>query len=114
MSGRANAFENLTDVPVFDVKSKAEKQLKQETVDEIASQNNFPSRQARKPQTTSGRKPRIYRTGRNRHFGIKATNETVERFYKLADVRKVTLGALLELALVALEKEGGSKPPDVE
>ena len=50
------------------------------------------------------RKRRVYRTGRNQQFNIKATTETVGRFYKMADERKVALGALLEEALDALEK----------
>jgi hypothetical protein len=48
---------------------------------------------------------RTYRTGRNRSFSLKATNDAVERLYKLADERKVTLGALLDLALDALPEK---------
>jgi hypothetical protein len=55
------------------------------------------------------RKRRVYTTGRNRQFNIKATAETVERFYKLADEHDVPLGELLELALYALEGAGGSR-----
>jgi hypothetical protein len=110
MSGqRANAFENLAEPPVFDIKPKAERPLAKEAVDEIATKNNFPSRQAREKKPPSGRAPRIYRTGRNRNFSVKATNATVERFYKMADQRTVTLGALLELALDALEKASPSQ-----
>ncbi len=111
MSGRVNAFENLAEAPVFGVKAKAEKPVAKETVDRIADDNGFPSRPTRKASAAAARKPRLYRTGRNRHFGIKATNETVERFYKMADERKVTLGALLELALDALERAGASAQP---
>ena len=93
MSGqRANAFENLAAPPVFTVKPKLEKPVAKESVDELATKHNFPSRQPREKKTASGRPPRVYRAGRNRHFAIKATNETVERFYKLADEEKVTLG----------------------
>jgi hypothetical protein len=70
----------------------------------IADDNGFLSRQPRKTAAVPARKRRVYRTGRNRNFSMKATNEAVERFYKMADERKVTLGALLELALDALEK----------
>ena len=97
---------------MFTVKPKAEKPVPKETVDEIATKNNFPSRQARKAQNSPARPRRVYRTGRNRHLGIKATNDTVERPYKLADERKVTLGALLELALDALERETALKVHD--
>jgi len=108
MSERANAFENLAEVPVFTVKPKPVKPVPKETVDEIATKNNFPSRQPREKKTVSGRPPRTYRTGRNRHFAVKATEATVVRFYKMADERKVTLGGLLELALDALERAGGA------
>jgi hypothetical protein len=109
MSGqRANAFENLAELPVFNVKPKAEKPVAKEAVDEIATKNNFPSRQAREKKPASARTPRTYRTGRNRNFSVKATNATVERFYKMADERKVPLGELLRLALDALEGAGGS------
>jgi hypothetical protein len=40
-------------------------------------------------------------------LNIKATNETVERFYKTADERRLPLGALLEQALDALDRAGG-------
>ena len=46
----------------------------------------------------------VSRTGRNRNLSLKGTNEAVERFYKMADERKVTLGGLLERAVDALEK----------
>lgn len=59
-------------------------------------------------------KRRVYRTGRNRNFSVKAANEVVERFYKIADHRKVTLGELLELALNALERAGEGPVGGVE
>lgn len=106
MSGRVNAFENLSELPSFDVKPKAQKPVAKEAVERVADENNFPSRQARK---VPARKARLYRTGRNRHFGIKATDATIERYYRLADERKVALCVLLELALDALERAGESR-----
>lgn len=44
-----------------------------------------------------------HRTGRNQQFNIKASAETIARFYSLADERRVALGELLEQALDALE-----------
>ena len=38
----------------------------------------------------------------------KATPETIEKFYKLANDKNVPLGELLRLALDALERAGGS------
>jgi hypothetical protein len=108
MSERVNAFATLKEPPVFEVKSKAEKPIPNDAVDRIADDNGFPSRQARKTVPAPMRKRRVYRTGRNRNFSMKATSEAVERFYKIADERKLTLGALLELALDALEQAGTS------
>jgi hypothetical protein len=109
MSTRVNPFATLNDPPVFATKAKAEKPVPTETIERIAEDNNFPSRQAAKAPKEPRRKRRVYTTGRNRQFNIKATAETVERFYKMADERKVPLCELLEQALDALEGAGGSQ-----
>src|SRR5437016_4974125 len=109
MSGRVNPFENLTEMPTFATKTKSEKPVQTEMIDRVARENNFPSRQAMKSPNSTRRKPRVYRTGRNQHVGIKATAETVERFYKAADERNVPLGELLRLGLDALERAGESR-----
>jgi hypothetical protein len=107
MNTRVNPFANLADPPVFTTKAKAEKSVPTETIERIAEENNFPSRQAAKPPKEPRRKRRVYTTGRNQQFNIKATAETVERFYKIADEKKVPLCELLEQALAALERAGG-------
>jgi hypothetical protein len=104
---RVNPFANLADLPVFEPKPRKEEPVAKETIERIAEENNFPSRQAVRPREPK-RKRRVYRTGRNRPINIKATNETVERLYKMADDRKVPLGALLERALDALERAGAT------
>ncbi len=106
MSGRVNPFQSLADAPVFEVKPKAPKPVAKDAVDRVADENNFPSRQVRK---APARKARLYRTGRNRQFGIKATDATIERYYRLADERKVTLCVLLEMALDALERQASAQ-----
>jgi hypothetical protein len=108
MSGRVNPFADLKDPSVFTTKPKQEKPVETEVIARIAEEHNFPSRQAPKTPKEPGKKPRRYRTGRNRQFNIKAKNETVERFCKMADDRHVPLGELLEQALDALERAGGS------
>jgi hypothetical protein len=108
MSGRIDPFAHLKDPPVFKTKPRAEKAVAEEIVERLAEQNDFPSRQAPKAVKESRRKRRVYTTGRNRQFNIKATAETVERFYKMADERKVPLCELLELALDALDRGGES------
>ena len=109
MNTRVNPFATLSDPPVFATKAKTDKPIATATIERLAEENNFPSRQAVKPQPKEPRrKRRVYTTGRNRQFNIKATAETVERFYKMADERKVPLCELLEQALDALEGAGAS------
>jgi hypothetical protein len=96
----------LREPTAFATKPKPEKRADEAAIDDIARLNNFPSRQAAKPGAPLKRKQRRYRTGRNRHLGIKATEETLERFYKAADERNIPLGELLRLALDALERAG--------
>jgi hypothetical protein len=106
MTGRVNPFADLNSpLPSFAVKPRKEGVFAEEAIIRIAEENNFPSRQAPKAKEQK-RKRRVYTTGRNRQFNIKATTETVERFYKMADERKIALCGLLELALDALEQAG--------
>lgn len=109
MSERVNPFADLTDPPVFTPKPKKDKPVAEETIERLAKEHNFPSRQAAKLPNTPRRKPRVYRTGRNQQFNAKATPETIERFYKLANEKNVPLGELLRLALDALDRAGASK-----
>jgi hypothetical protein len=109
MSERANPFADLNkDLPVFTTKVKADKPVEEQTLAKIAEDNEFPSRQAPKIKKPERRKPRIHRTGRNQQFNAKATAETINKIYKLADERQVPLGELLKLAVEALEREGDS------
>jgi hypothetical protein len=102
MSERVNPFASLSDAPAFTTKPKPDRPVEKEIIERIAEQNNFPSRQARAPKVER-RKPRIYRTGRNQQLNAKATPETIQKFYKLADEKRVPLGELLRLALDAFE-----------
>jgi hypothetical protein len=109
MSERVNPFANVhQDPPLFT--TKAAKPVDEETVARLAEEHKFPSRQATKsPPKLERRKPRTHRTGRNVQFNAKATMETINKIYKLADERKVPLGELLKLAVDALEREGGAR-----
>jgi hypothetical protein len=112
MSARVNAFADLnTPLPAFTVRPKKEGPVAEDAISRIAEENNFPSRQAPKTAKEPRRKRRTYTTGRNRQFNIKATPETVDRFYRMADDRKVPLCALLEQALDALERAGVAESP---
>ena len=104
MTDRIDPFAGLGEPPAFTTRPRKEKPVANDAIERIAEQHNFPSRQARKAPATVKRTPRTYRTGRNRHFAVKATTETIERYHKAADQKGVTLARLLELALDALEK----------
>jgi hypothetical protein len=86
------------------VKPKTDQPIAEEAIRRLAEENNFPSRQAPRVPREPRRKRRVYTTGRNRQFNIKATPETVDRFYRMADERKVALCSLLAQALDALER----------
>jgi hypothetical protein len=107
MMSRINPFENLSED--FPIKPKSQSiENEKESINQIAEDNNFPSRQAiHKEQflpTTPIKQQRRYRTGRNQQLNIKATEQTINKFYRLADKENITLGELLERALNALEK----------
>ena len=109
MNQRVNAFADLAS-PVFKPKPrKDERPVANETIDRIAKDNNFVSREPAKPPKEPRRKRRLYTTGRNRQFNVKVSSETLDRFYKMADEKRVPLCELLELALDALERAGGSR-----
>jgi len=108
MSGRVDPFAILKEPAAFATKPKPEKRADEAVIEDIARQNNFPSRQSPKPDAKPKRQQRRYRTGRNQHIGIKVTEETKEKFYKALDARGIPQGELLRLALDALEREGTS------
>lgn len=99
---RANPFDDLGD---FVLKAEA-KPIETQQIERIAVEMGFPSRQpsialAHSLKTQVRRR---YTTGRNQQLNVKATAETVAKFYRLADQQRVPLGELLEQALQALEK----------
>lgn len=110
---RANPFSDLDDF----ASDGAVKPVPADAINTIAENAGFPSRKA----GTSGagktiisaveahspvpaRAPRRHTTGRNRQINIKATEETIEELYRIADKMGVPLGAVLEQALLALAK----------
>jgi hypothetical protein len=106
---RANPFADVGSLPAFEPKPKASGPVAREQIEQIAEANNFPSRQAqptRVPANSPRKQQRRYKTGRNQQINVKATPQVIERFYKLADAKKVPLGELLRQALDALEKGG--------
>jgi len=106
---RVNPFTDLSEAPAFEPKAKAAKPIEPENIERLARDNNFPSRQSTKSPKVQ-RPRRRYTTGRNRQLNFKATAETIERFYRLADAKKLPLCELLEKALDALEQQDQSCP----
>lgn len=106
MSERVNPFGDLED---FAPETKPKKPKPETSViNQVAADNNFPSRQPSKSlaasATPAGRQQRRYTTGRNQQINVKATGETIEQFYRLADQMNVPLGEVLARALDALQK----------
>lgn len=110
---RADPFGNLDD---FEPQTAA-KRVSLDAIEELSSKAGFPSRRATvetpvAKQSTeepakagAARQGRRYTTGRNRQINIKATDDTIERLYAIADRRNEPLGAVLEAALDALERQ---------
>lgn len=106
---RANPFGDLDDfAPQGETRPVAP-----EAIDQLAQASGFPSRQAQgKAPSAQGspapRRPRRHVTGRNRQINIKATEETIDTLYRIADELGLPLGAVLEQALAALENRSKS------
>jgi hypothetical protein len=125
---RANPFGDLDD---FGSDNSA-KPVPADAIEKIAQSSGFPSRKAgaakanetaswtgetvspspapasAPPSTVASppvRQPRRHVTGRNRQINIKATEETIEELYRIADAMNLPLGAVLEQALAALERQ---------
>lgn len=119
---RASAFEDDLDLsgfaPKTDTKTDAKAAPRPAEIKAIAKQARFHEREvplAPPPPTpvptatlaplTAERAPRRYRTGRNRQINIKASDETINALYAIADAQGWVLGETLERALGALQRE---------
>ncbi|MGA1809520.1 hypothetical protein VHN57_20660 [Sphingobium sp. WW5] len=111
---RANPFGDLDDFGSDNVA----KPVPAAAIEKIAESSGFPSRKAAAPlvsETRSetvetaapspARQPRRHVTGRNRQINIKATEETITELYRIADDMGLPLGAVLEQALAALDRQ---------
>lgn len=114
MTQRDNPFGNVEDF----APASSTKPVQREAIDEIARQNGFPSRSPAlsTPEAASPPKsqPQVrqafrYTTGRNRQLNLRATDETIERFYRLSEELKMPLGAVFELAVEALINQRSGK-----
>lgn len=109
---RANPFSDLSDFEAQPVSRK----VPVAQIEEIAEASGFPSRKASAPKPVvvepsppPARSARRYTTGRNRQINIKATDETIDTLYRIADEMNLPLGAVLEEALTALEARKSAK-----
>jgi hypothetical protein len=109
MNQRVNPFADLSAHGFKSKPRKNERPVANETVEQIAKDNNFLSRQAARTPKEPRRKRRQYTTGRNQQINLKASPETIDRLYKLADEKGVALAMVLEMAVDALERAGASR-----
>jgi hypothetical protein len=70
----------------------------------VAEAAKFRSREAAPPAPAKPPRRR-YVTGRNVHFNVKASQETIDAFVAIADRQKWVLGETLEHAVAALEQQ---------
>lgn len=100
---RANPFEDLSDFAPTP-SARAARPVQQATIDKIAADADFPSRNAPQPLAPERKTPRRrHVTGRNQQINIKATAECIETLYRIADQHQKPLGEVLEMALAVLE-----------
>lgn len=112
-SGRVNSFGGIKDGAIggdgdlndFKPKTTHTETLSKDDIDRIANANGFVSRQgsvtqAEKSVVRRGR----YTTGRNQQLNIKVTQDTLQRFYAIADQLKQPLGEVFEQAVMVFEK----------
>ncbi|WP_085787597.1 hypothetical protein [Ketogulonicigenium robustum] len=75
---------------------------KDRSTEQAAEASGFVSREPKSPPVSKPQRRR--RTGRNAQFNIKATPETIESFYRIADANGWGLGETLEHAVALLEQ----------
>ena len=107
-NGRASIFDEDTDD--FDLTGFEPKKSRggfptapPEKVRAVAEANKFTSRSPALPKPAVPAR-RIHRTGRNIQLNIKASQATVDLFYRIADDQGWVLGETLERALEVLDK----------
>lgn len=104
-----NGIPDDFDLRDFATKKRSEnnhKGLEKEVATRVAMDNNFTSREPRE----ENKRPlvgvqRRFRTGRSHQLNIKATIETAEKLYRIANTENIALGELLENALTAYENQ---------
>ena len=91
-------------------KSAEEIELRKRAAESAAMASGFPSREPIKSEPSvapsiSTARDRRKRTGRDKAFACRTTEEHVDRFYKIVDSNSWGVGETFERALEALERE---------
>jgi hypothetical protein len=82
-----------------------------EQVRAVSQNAQFRSREAPVSKPAPPRRaPRLYRTGRNVQFNVKALRETVDAVYAITEAKGWVLGYTLQRAVEALQRELKSQP----
>jgi hypothetical protein len=106
---RASIFaDDDLDVSEFAPKAGADRSAPPAAeVKAVAEAARFRSREPGQPapQEPPKREPRRYRTGRSVQFNVKASQETINGYYAIADQQGWVLGETLERALEALQQK---------
>jgi hypothetical protein len=103
---RVNPLEDLSDFQPKQTTESHRKPVEPGIIDQLAEDNGFPSRQPTvgAPADSERKKRRRFTTGRNQQINIKATNETIEKLYAIADEMGLPLGEVLARALELLRQ----------
>jgi hypothetical protein len=114
-SNRRNILDDIQplDTSDFQVKPAQEKPIPpKDQLRAISEAANFPDRDTSRPANTppiTKRRGRLYTTGRNIGFACKATKETYDAIYDIADQQQWKVAEVLEQAIAALQRELASK-----
>jgi hypothetical protein len=105
MSERAGIFDDGSDFDVAGFSPQKPKEAApREKVRQVSEAASFKSREP-EPKKIARREARVYRTGRNGQFNIKADPLVIDTFYAISEAHGWVLGQTLERAVKALEAE---------
>jgi len=111
---RTNLFagDDVADVDLSSFKPAKPVHQSEEVTKTAAAKAGFVSREPKAaPVAPVPEKParRVWRTGRNTQFAVKASPETVAEFYAIADAQGWVLGEALEKAVELMREKYGPK-----
>jgi len=108
MKERASAVGEghpILDASDFTTKPAGEVGVPIELLRAAAEAAKFPSR-----EPIYRRAPRLYRTGRTMQFSVRASPETIEAIYSIADGNRWQVSETIERAIAALKRELAGTP----